>query len=57
MRSNLRWCSDCLEFTCWNGEVVRLAFIIDASTERSFPGRRSPMPEYPARMAASTQKI
>ncbi|WP_312409780.1 IS3 family transposase [Shinella sp.] len=30
IRSNLRWCSDGLEFTCWNGEVVRLAFIIDA---------------------------
>jgi len=30
MRSNLRWCSDGLEFTCWNGEVVRMAFIIDA---------------------------
>ncbi|MBA8882185.1 transposase InsO family protein [Phyllobacterium myrsinacearum] len=30
MRSNLRWCSDGLEFTCWNGEVVRVAFIIDA---------------------------
>jgi putative transposase len=30
MRSNRRWCSDALEFTCWNGEVVRLAFIIDA---------------------------
>ncbi len=31
IRSNLRWCSDGLEFTCWNGEVIRLAFIIDAS--------------------------
>jgi transposase InsO family protein len=30
MRSNLRWCSDGLEFTCWSGEIVRLAFIIDA---------------------------
>ena len=30
MASNLRWCSDCLEFTCWNGEIVRLGFIIDA---------------------------
>lgn len=30
MRSKLRWCSDFLEFTCWNGEVIRLAFIIDA---------------------------
>ena len=30
MRSNLRWCSDGLEFTCWNGDVIRIAFIIDA---------------------------
>ena len=30
LRSNLRWCSDGLEFTCWNGDVVRGAFIIDA---------------------------
>jgi putative transposase len=31
MASNLRWCSDALEITCWNGEKVRIAFIIDAS--------------------------
>ena len=30
MRSNLRWCSDALEFLCWNGEKVRIAFVIDA---------------------------
>jgi transposase InsO family protein len=30
MRSNLRWCSDGLEFSCWNGDVIRMAFIIDA---------------------------
>ncbi len=30
LRSNLRWCSDGLEFSCWNGEVVRAAFLIDA---------------------------
>jgi putative transposase len=30
MRSNLRWCSDGLEFACWNGDVIRMAFIIDA---------------------------
>jgi transposase InsO family protein len=30
MRSNLRWCSDGLEFTCWNGDIIRVAFIIDA---------------------------
>ena len=27
--TNLRWCSDGLEFTCWNGEVVRVAFVLD----------------------------
>jgi transposase InsO family protein len=26
LRSNVRWCSDSLEFTCWNGELVRVAF-------------------------------
>jgi putative transposase len=30
VRSDLRWCSDGLEFACWNGEAVRVAFIIDA---------------------------
>ena len=30
MRSNLRWCSDGFELTCWNGDIVRGAFIIDA---------------------------
>ena len=30
MRSNLRWCSDCFEFTCWNGDIILGAFIIDA---------------------------
>jgi putative transposase len=30
LRSNLRWCSDGVEFTCWNGDIVRGAFIIDA---------------------------
>ncbi len=30
MRSNLGWCSDGFEFTCWNGDIVRGAFVIDA---------------------------
>jgi transposase InsO family protein len=30
IRSNLRWCSDGFEFSCWSGEVIRGAFIIDA---------------------------
>ena len=29
-RSNERWCSDVLEFTCWSGEVVRVAFALDS---------------------------
>jgi putative transposase len=29
IRSNVRWCSDGLEFTCWNGEIVRIAFALD----------------------------
>jgi len=29
IRSNCRWCSDTLEFTCWNGELVRVAFALD----------------------------
>jgi putative transposase len=30
MRSDLRWCSDGFEFSCWNGEIVRAAFVLDA---------------------------
>jgi transposase InsO family protein len=29
LRSNIRWCSDELEFTCWSGEIVRVAFALD----------------------------
>ncbi len=28
-RSNVRWCSDVFEFTCWNGDIVRVAFALD----------------------------
>ena len=30
MRSNLRWCSDVFEILCWNGDIVRIVFVIDA---------------------------
>jgi transposase InsO family protein len=30
MCSNLRWCSDGFEIGCWNGDLIRIAFIIDA---------------------------
>ena len=39
MRSNIRWCSDGFEFSCWNGEVVRGAFIIDAHDREIIPWR------------------
>ncbi|MBV9826600.1 MAG: IS3 family transposase [Alphaproteobacteria bacterium] len=29
IRSNCRWCSDALEFTSWNGDLVRVAFALD----------------------------
>jgi transposase InsO family protein len=25
----LRWCSDGFEISCWNGQVVRIAFALD----------------------------
>lgn len=28
--SNIRRCSDALEFACRNGEILRMAFVIDA---------------------------
>ena len=31
MRSDLRWCSEGFEFTCWNGDTVRGAFVLDAN--------------------------
>ncbi len=53
MRSNLRWCSDGLEFTCWNGEIIRLAFIIDAFDREIIAGQRSQMLASPARTCAT----
>ena len=47
LRSNTRWCSDGFEIACWNGEVVRVAFIEDtcdreiitwAASTRGFSG-------------------
>lgn len=29
LRPNLRWCSDSFEIPCWNGQVVRVAFVLD----------------------------
>jgi len=44
MRSNLRWCSDGLEFSCWNGEVIPWPSSSMPSIARSSPGRRSQLP-------------
>ncbi len=29
MRSSFRWCSDGLDFTCSNGDVIRAAFLLN----------------------------
>ncbi len=29
IRSNVRWCSEALEFTCWNSGIVKVAFALD----------------------------
>jgi transposase InsO family protein len=40
MLSNRRWRSDGFEFTCWNGDIVRGAFIIDVH-DREVIARRA----------------
>ncbi len=39
IRSNLRWCSDGFEFPCWNGDIIRGAFIIDAHDREAIAWR------------------
>lgn len=41
MRSNLRWCSDGFEFTCWNGDVTRASSRFSRRISASF----SPSPD------------
>lgn len=31
LRSNMRWCSDVFEITCWNRERIRVAFCMDCA--------------------------
>jgi putative transposase len=40
LRSNVRWCSDHLELSCRNGEIVRCCLPSMLATERSSPGPR-----------------
>jgi transposase InsO family protein len=47
MRSNLRWCSDGFEISCWNGDLVTWYARPSSSmlmTARSLLGMRSPTP-------------
>lgn len=37
LRSNVRSCSDSLEFTCRNGDVVRIAFALDCHDRDVLP--------------------
>ena len=29
LQSNVRWCSDCFEIICFNGEKVYVSFVLD----------------------------
>jgi transposase InsO family protein len=40
LRSTLRWCRGGVEFACWNGDIVRGAFIIDARDREIIAWRR-----------------
>jgi transposase InsO family protein len=40
LRSTLRWCRGGVEFACWNGDIVRGAFIIDAHDREIIAWRR-----------------
>jgi len=37
--SNFRWCSDGFEFTCWNGDIIRGGFVIDAHAREAIAWR------------------
>ena len=40
----LRGCSDVFEINCWNGEIVRIDFVIEAMTEKWLAWHRWPAP-------------
>ena len=35
LQSNLHWCSDIFEFPCWDGEKVRIAFMLGAGDRKT----------------------
>ena len=39
LKSNMRWCSDGFEISCWNGEVVRVAFTLDTCDREAITWR------------------
>jgi len=45
LHSNTRWCSDCFEIKCFNGEKVYVAFVLDACDREviSFIGKKTPI--------------
>jgi len=53
MASNLRWCSDGFEFACWNGEIVRAAFVMDAHDREAIAWKAAVNAGISARMCAT----
>ena len=45
LKSNTRWCSDCFEIKCFNGEKVFVSFVIDSCDREiiSFRALKSPL--------------
>lgn len=44
MRLSFRWCSNCLEFACWNGGVIYVAIPFDAYDRKVIAWRAVAMP-------------
>jgi hypothetical protein len=49
IRSNHGWSSDGFEFTCWNGKIARVAFILDTHDREAIAWRRDQRLGWPNR--------
>src|SRR5215510_10568897 len=51
--SNLRWCSDVFEVPCWNGNTVRVAFVLDTCDREVITWTAAPSVPSPGRSTPS----
>jgi transposase InsO family protein len=62
LKSDLRWCSDCFEIACWNGDRVRVAFSLDCCDPRALLQAQSallpaPLPAWQHEQASSRSLV